>query len=50
VIKEFKKIPVTERLVIELVPKHQKSTAAQLPRLCGIEVLRTGATEIEKHQ
>ncbi|MEE8468587.1 MAG: malectin domain-containing carbohydrate-binding protein [Planctomycetota bacterium] len=47
-IEEFSEVRVTGALHIELVPRAQPSGTAPWPRLCAIEVLRTGASEIRK--
>ena len=47
-IKEFSEVRVMSTLNIEFIPLTQPSEAAPLPRLCAIEVLRTGASEIRK--
>ncbi len=46
--REFHNISVKAALKIELVPRGKTPTVEQLPRLCAIEVLRTGAEEIRK--
>jgi hypothetical protein len=43
---EFKDIPVSGELVVELVPQVKRPDADQQPLLSGIEVVRTGAREI----
>jgi hypothetical protein len=47
-VAEFKEIPVTKNLVIELTPSQTNAevTADRQPLLCGIELLRTNANEI----
>ncbi|MEE2887390.1 MAG: PQQ-binding-like beta-propeller repeat protein [Planctomycetota bacterium] len=46
VVKEFSNVAVSKGLKIELVPRTRQPASRQAPRLCGIEVLRTGSKEI----
>ena len=47
-VAEYHGVPVTRDLVIELVAHGPRLTAANVPVICGIEVLRAGADEIRK--
>ncbi len=45
---EFQEIPVTDHLVVELIPSLPDADGAHLPLLSGIEVVRSNAGEITK--
>ena len=41
-VKEFRRVPVTESLTIELIPKRDQPTVNQAPLLCAIEAVKEG--------
>ena len=45
-VTEFKEVSVDGDLLVELVARASEPTIAQAPTLCGLEVIRSGATEI----
>lgn len=47
-VAEFTNIPVTENLLVEMLPAKSDADEAHLPLLSGLEVLRTNAVEIRE--
>ena len=47
-VAEFTNIPVTENLLVEMLPANTGADEAHQPLLSGIEVLRTNAEEIRE--
>jgi hypothetical protein len=46
-IKEFERISVTDKLLLELIPTQPNPDTTTQPVISGIEVLRTDAKEIK---
>ena len=44
--REFHEVQVTDNLFVEIIQTQKNPSESQLPVLCGIEVLRSGTTEI----